>query len=53
MEVAGALLHWHTVVLVIQEGASRAGAAIHRYKGDAAGDVDLTQRATGRLASTH
>lgn len=53
MEVARALLHWHTVVLVIQEGAFRAGAAIHRHKGDAAGDIGLTQRAAGRLARTH
>lgn len=53
MEEAGALLITHTVTLVIQESAFRAGAAIHRHKGDATGDVSFTQRAAGRLASAH
>lgn len=53
MEETGALLIRHTVTLVIQEGAFRTGAAIHGHKGDATGDVSLTQRAAGRLTSTH
>lgn len=53
MEEARALLITHTVALVIQEGAFRAGATIHRHKGDATGDISLTQRAAGWLTSTH
>lgn len=53
MEVARALLGRHAHTRVIQEGARRTGAAIHRHEGDATGDISLTQGTARGLAGIH
>ena len=47
--VAGAAGGRHTLAHIIQEGAVRAGAAVHRNEADAAGDVRVTPGPAGGL----
>lgn len=48
--VTGTASGWHTLALIIQEGAVGAGTAVHGHKADAAGDVLIAAGPAGGLA---
>ena len=52
-QVAGTGLGRDAVTRVVQEGAPRADAAVHRHESHVAGDVRLAQGAAGGLAAVH
>ena len=52
-QVAGTGFGGDTVTRIIQEGARRADAAIHRHEGHVTGDVRLAQGAARGLAAVY